>query len=129
MAHPKDKIRNIVLCEDIRDETGNKKSLMGVMAGDVLVDEFPATLSVAVYFEYVPDGEDGDELSAEFRLLQNDAEIVHGAIRAPIDPGKIVTLVLPRGLAIFEKEASFRMTLSVNGGDEFEILNKSVSKS
>ncbi len=127
MAHPKDKIRNVILCEDIRDEIGNKKSLMGVMAGDILVGEFPATLSVASYLEYVPDSEDGSEFSAEFRLLKGDSLLISGEIRAPIEPGKIVQLILPRGLAIFDAETSLRMLVSVKGGAEFEVFNKKIS--
>ena len=128
MANPKDKVRNIILCEDIRDEVGNKKSLMGVMAGDILVGEFPATLSVAVYFEYVPDDEDRDLFSTEFRLLQNDDEIVRGEIKTPIEAGKIVTVVLPRGLMLIQADAFLRMVISVNGSAEFDIINKRVSK-
>lgn len=34
----------VVLCDDIRDETGNKKSLMGVYSNNVIFKSVPATL-------------------------------------------------------------------------------------
>jgi hypothetical protein len=36
------KFYNVILCDDIREEIGNKKSLMGIFGGDVLVPRFPA---------------------------------------------------------------------------------------
>jgi hypothetical protein len=122
----KERFRNIILCEDIREEVGNKKSLMGVLAGDIIVAAFPATLNVAVYFEYVPDKDDGNEFAIEFRLWQDDEELAVGKVRAPIEPGKVVTLVLPRALSVFEKAKAFRMTVKRNGEEEFELLNKKV---
>jgi hypothetical protein len=126
MALIKERFRNIILCEDVREEAGNKKSLMGVLAGDIIVPTFPATLSLAVYFEYVPDKDDGDEFAIEFRLWQDDEELAVGEVRAPIEPGKIVTLVLPRALSIFERAKAFRMTIKGHDGQEFELLNKKV---
>jgi hypothetical protein len=119
-------MRNVILCEDIRDEMGNKKSLMGVLAGDIVVGELPATLSVAIYFEYVPDAADGSEFSATFRLLIDDGEIAQGAIEAPIEKGSVVTLILPKALVGFQKPSIFRMMLTVRGGPEFEVLEKKV---
>jgi len=126
MALTKERFRNIILCEDIREEAGNKKSLMGVLAGDIIVPAFPATLSVAVYFEYLPDTDDGDEFAIDFRLWQDDEELAVGEVRAPIQPGKVVTLVLPRALSVFERAKTFRMTVKGQSGEEFELLNKKV---
>lgn len=126
-ADLKKKFRNIILCEDIREEIGNKKSLIGVLAGDILTGAFPAHLSLAIYFEYLPDESDGDEFAADFRLWRGDTMIVHGACKAPIEPDKIVTIVLPRGLAYFDAESRFRMTISLKGQPELELLNKKVS--
>jgi hypothetical protein len=127
MLDPK-KIRNVIACEDIRDEIGNKKSLMGVLGGDILVAEFPATLQLAIYFEYAADESDEATFVAKFRLWQDDTAIAAGEINAPIQRGKSVTLVIPRGLVQFQKEASFRMTIALEGENELEVLRKSVSK-
>jgi hypothetical protein len=128
VATPQDKIQNVILCEDIRDEIGNKKSLMGIMGGDILVAQFPATLQIAVYFEYAPDPDERDDFALEFRVWQGDVEIGKGAMQAPLQSSQVVSLVLPRALVGFEQEGSFRITASIRGGEEFEILNKKFMK-
>lgn len=55
--------RNVVVCEDVRDEVGNKRSLMGVFSGDITVQQFPAIVQLAVYLEYAPDKDDSEGLS------------------------------------------------------------------
>lgn len=35
---------NSILCDDIREEKGNKLSLMGMYGGDVIVNDFPSIL-------------------------------------------------------------------------------------
>ena len=128
MTEAKDKIRNVILCEDIREEIGNKKSLMGVLGGDIVVPAFPANIQIAVYFEYVPDLDEVDRLIIEFKLWHDQVEIAQGVMEATIEPNKMVTLVLPRGYTSFEKEMTFRMTAAVRGGSEFEILSKKIIK-
>ncbi len=95
----------------------------------MVVANFPANIQVAVYFEYVPDNDETDKLVLEFRLWQDQTEVAHGIMEAPIEPEKMVTLVLPRGYMSFEKEGNFRMTVSIGGGTEFEILSKKIMKS
>jgi hypothetical protein len=55
-------------------------------------------------------------------------EFLAERIGQPGKPDKTVTLMLPRGITSFEKEGSFRMTASVRGGTEFEILSKKIVK-
>ena len=120
------KFRNVIFCDDVRDEMGNKKSLMGVVAGDLQVGEFPATIGFACYFEYFADADDGDSLKLEFRLLQDDAEIAKGGMQANIAATKRAHFVLPKGLVRFETPATFRMMISVNGQPEEEVLAKKI---
>lgn len=42
-------IQNVVLCEYVRAEVNNKYTLIGVMAGDVLVTKFPSNIAIALY--------------------------------------------------------------------------------
>jgi hypothetical protein len=122
------KFRNVIVCEDIRDEVGNKRSLMGVMAGDILVAGFPATLQIAIFLDYAPDADDGDHLSIEFRLVQGDVEIAKGGMEAAILPGLPANFILPRALVTFEKESTFRMFVSINQRPEQEILSKKIGQ-
>jgi hypothetical protein len=122
------KLRNVIVCEDIRDEIGNKKSLMGVLTGDILVPAFPATIQIAVFFEYLPDSNDSDHLSIGFRLLVGDGEIVNGGMQATISSKQTASFALPKALITFENETTFKMLVSVNGRPEEEILSRRIGK-
>ena len=119
------KFRNIILCDDIREETHNKKSLMGVFGGDVVVAAMPATINIAVYAEY----DKGDDLISNFelRLVQDETEIAKASLRFdPQTPATVLSLVLPRAMVIFEKDCVFKIVASVDGSPEVEILSKRV---
>jgi len=127
VSEPQSKFGSVIVCEDIRDEIGNKKSLMGVMGGDILVPNFPATLKIAIYMEYHPDAKDREHLSLEIRLLQDDTEIAKGKMESAKAIKGVATFVLPTGLITFDKEVNFKLLASVNGRPEQEILNKKVT--
>jgi hypothetical protein len=122
------RFRSAILCEDIRDEVGNKKSLMGVIGGDILVPSFPSTIKFALFLEYLPSADDRDQVSAEFRLMQNDLEIARGKFEAAIQPHQSANFILPPGLVVFETGADFRMLIAINGRPEEEILRKKVAQ-
>jgi hypothetical protein len=123
------KFRNVIVCEDIRDEMNGKKSLMGVYSGDVIVPTMPAVVRFAVYTEYETDADDGNQLDFDFRLLQDDTELikVHGSV--VVQSGQNVVLALPPGLATFLKDARFRVLVSVNKREEIELVSKKVVQS
>jgi hypothetical protein len=98
---------------------------MGVLGGDILVAEFPATIKIAFFIEYEPGSDDGKNLSVAFRLLLDETEIAKGKFDQPT-PKDIVSFVLPTGFMAFEKEGIVRMRFAVNGRPEEEILSKSV---
>jgi hypothetical protein len=121
------KFRNIIVCEDVRDEIGNKKSLMGVMGGDILVATFPATLQIAIFFEYLPSDNDPDSISVSFRILIDDAEVATGNLQAAIaNKSHPVMFVLPRGFVTFEKPATFKFCATVSGKSEEELVAKTI---
>ena len=115
--------RNASMCEDIREEIGNKKSLMGVFSGDVLVPRFPARFRVAFYAEYLPalGGEHEVRLSIEIGA----AEAATAQVRVNTAPGQPATLVIPQGVAQFD--APGEIILRATAEDvTTELLRKSV---
>src|SRR5437016_351670 len=98
MASRNTKFRNVIACEDVREEVGNKKSLMGVYGGDIIVSEIPAQIWLAFYIEKLP-SEPGmaEELAVEIK--QN--EKIAGKVGIHVDPFETATLVLPRALVRF----------------------------
>jgi hypothetical protein len=120
------KFYNVIVCDDVREEKGNKKSLMGVFGGDVLVPEFPAQIQLAIFFQYLRASNESGPTLIEFRLLQDEDEIAHGRIEANVHDTQPATVVLPKAMIGFEKQTAFRMLASVSGGPEEEILNKKI---
>ena len=45
------KVRNAILCEDVREEINGKHVLVGVVSEGFVVREFPAELRIATYLE------------------------------------------------------------------------------
>jgi len=128
VAQSVNKFFNAILCEDVRDEAGNKKSLMGVLGGDVVVTSFPAPIWVAVFLQYQPDKDDADELSIVVRFVGDKTEMMKAKTSPTLKKDGVVTVVIPKGIANFDKETTFRIFASVNDGPEQEILTKNVIK-
>lgn len=125
MAKQSNKFFNVILCEDVREEVGNKKSIMGVFGGDVLVSKTPATVQIAFYMQYLPGGDEKDEIEIQFRIMTDEEELLKARLRAPTKAPPL-TLVIPRGLATFDKECALRLLVTVDGGDEVELLSKRI---
>ena len=119
--------RNVVLCDDIREELGGKKSLMGIFPGDIFVQEMPAAIQVSMYAEYVPN-DTTKNTSIILRLYVDEAEIAKAQIDAPANSLSPLVLVLPKGVVTFDKSGEFRITAAVNDGEPQEIIRKQIAK-
>jgi hypothetical protein len=119
---------HVILCEDIREEVGGKRSLMGIFAGDIIVQTLPAQIQLAAYIEYTPDASDGERATFDIRMMQDDIEMVRARADVSIERGKVATLLLPRGLATFQKDCMFRLLIAVNGGEEVEAIAKRIQE-
>jgi len=101
---------------------------MGVLGGDVVVTSFPAPIWVAVFLQYQPDKDDADELSIVVRFVGDKTEMMKAKTSPTLKKDGVVTVVIPKGIANFDKETTFRIFASVNDGPEQEILTKNVIK-
>jgi hypothetical protein len=126
VAKIKSKFRNVIVCEDIRDEMNGKKSLMGVFSGDIVVPSMPAVVRLAVYVEYEPDANDGNQVDFDFRLMQNATEMFRAHGSAPVQSGQSVVVALPPGLATFSNDTRFQVLASINKGEEIELVSKKI---
>lgn len=125
MATPiRQRFINVIVCEDVRDEVGNKKSLMGVFSGDVIAAEFPANLQIAFYLDYLQDTlSAGDKIRVELEVNGSTimgAEIVLNASQ------EVSSIIIPRAIIGFETEGTFVLNVSVNDGKRLEVLRKKV---
>ncbi|MBK5931102.1 DUF6941 family protein [Halochromatium salexigens] len=62
----------VIFCDDVRQEIGNKQSFIGVYSGDLLIEHVPVVLPrlCVVATLTLPPGDDCD--SVQFRVMQGD---------------------------------------------------------
>lgn len=127
VPHSVENFRNVVACDDIRDEIGNKQSLMGVFGGDIIVAQLPAAINFALYLQYMPsdDDEDGDVV-VHIELWRDDISMAKAEIEMHIREHAPATILLPRALAAFEKECTFKVTVAIADGPQKIILQKKI---
>jgi hypothetical protein len=99
---------------------------MGVMSGDIAVGSIPGVIQIATFMEYQLHAAADSPVSFEFRLLQDDTEIVKAGMTSHIPAGQSANLILPRALMNVEKAVKFRTLASVNNGPEEEIVNRRI---
>jgi hypothetical protein len=115
---------NAIICEDVRDEVGNKKSLMGVFSGDIVVAEFPAIVRIAFYAEYILDVNAGPhELS--FSIEVGGEEAASGRISIDNIRDRVATLIVPQGLATIAEPCDIALTFTGEGATR-ELIRKAV---
>jgi hypothetical protein len=113
--------RNVIVCEDVREEIGNKKSLMGLLSGDILVPQFPAQIKLAFYIEYLPPKDVVAERDLEFIIVLGDNSPISGKVRiGPVQD--VANIVIPSALAKFKEPGD--IILYVRLGDDMRELTR-----
>lgn len=102
-----------ILCEDIRQELGNRQSLMGVYAGDILVVEFPATIRLTM-FASLKFREPGT-YSAKLRVVIGKEKPNSADIQIEQSPSGPAVIMLPAGMLHLDEPSEFRVDIAVEG--------------
>jgi hypothetical protein len=128
VPHSLDNLRTILLCDDIRTETGNKFSLMGLLTGDLLVSEFPASINMAFFMQYHASAEEEGTLHLDLRFLKDDLEIAKARLQSEISKWAVANFIVSRAFVTFEKECVFRVMMGIDGGEEREVFSRRILK-
>jgi hypothetical protein len=115
------------LCEHVVEGARNKLTLINVYSGDIAVGEFPASLMLGMFFEYLPD-KDGDveltvDIGANGRVMGRVEVAAEGAKQ-----GQSVTFVLPSFQMTIPTEAAIEATAHRKGYKKTKFLSKLVTK-
>ena len=107
-ARKNPKFNYAIICDDIRQEIGNKISLIGIYTKDIFVTKFPfmfPKLCFAIDYDYI---KGGDNFSIELSdpLGKRLGKVIEGEV-----PGKI------KGYARFQIHAVFSPLAAKNEGD------------
>jgi hypothetical protein len=123
MSTIKDTLQYALLCEDIREEIGNKLSIMGLYTGDIYVGEFPASIRFAFLFSF--ENYDERHKEVDVQIFQDDEKILGATIPLP-STGTSVS-ILPQALVQFDAARTLKLFVSYAGEDGVLALSKRVS--
>jgi hypothetical protein len=117
----------VLLCDDIRKEVGNKRTVVGVFSGDVLVGSFPAVFPVAIYLHHR--AHSTDEINMEFEYLLDEKSIVKMTATLIKQKGSSDDTVvdLPKVFLTFERPGNFNVDVSIDG-KRHRILSKKIMR-
>ena len=130
MADRRGNITTAIVCEDIRQEQSNQSTLVGVYAGDIVTREFPASIRVAVYIEYVIASP--AEHDVRFRISYQGAarhEIMDARMRVPGTAKDGIAFALPATSLRINEAGSLIVEASFDDGQEWvPLIAKRVEK-
>jgi len=86
-------IRTVIFCEDVRQEAGNKWSVLGVFSADVIVGVVPAAVRLSLYIESEVSQPYKGPLDLRLRLENEEILVANGQLDA--QPG-ITVLPVPQ---------------------------------
>jgi hypothetical protein len=115
----------VLLCDDIRKEVGNKRTIVGAFSGDVLIETFPAVIPLAIYLVYRTHS--SDEIAMEFEYMLDERPLVKIAatLRKHGGSSEDAVVDLPKLFLTFENPGNFVVNVSVNG-KRHRILSKKI---
>jgi hypothetical protein len=103
----------VIFCDDVRREQNGKDILIGVYSGDILIANFPFTLVLALWVEYLPTAL--GEQEANFRISYDHKKIAD--LRVKVDVLERGPMGIPMtGLPLAgEKEGTLQLEFSSDG--------------
>lgn len=120
-------IEAALLCEDVREEVNRKHALLGVFAGDVLVQSFPATIKFAVYVVMKVTESKQRTLAIRARFDADQGGIMAQASLGPEHSG-ISVAIIPQFYVTTEVPGRFVVEISAEEGKWMELVSKAVSQ-
>ena len=118
---------NRILCEDIRQEKSNKYILIGVYAGDILVNAIPANISLSFYLEFI-----GAKIGNNYLSLKisgpGEGQVIINLNYETEKNDTPITVVTPRMEVLLDCEGMIRVEISSDGEDWTSLIEKSVSQ-
>jgi hypothetical protein len=112
------RIDAVVFCDDIRKEVTNKDLLIGVYAGDIVLQSFPNWFNTAIWIEIVSNAPGTFELNLRLNLTDKNPlpiSLAGQIIKAGATSAAIV------GLQLFADKES-ELSLEIQEGETWRIL-------
>lgn len=116
MARPD--IMAVIVCDDVRREANGKEILIGVYAGDIMVQSFPAVIATSIWLAIRPT--EKGPININFRLSLEGKEPISLQMQGETSELQDGSMTLPT-IGINVEEPSF-MLLEMQKNDEWVVL-------
>lgn len=112
-----------VLCDDIRDEIRNKRSLMGAYSGNIIVNKMPVTLSkMCVYVFLNKIKRKFENIHIQIIIPKSKVHKLEMKAPAAIDVGKNISLGIILSPLKIEGEGNSRIELKFDDDEKPSII-------
>ena len=125
-SQPKAEILTALVCDDARKEASGKEIVIGIYTGDILVQAYPASLSLCLWI--LASFKSKGATPLQLRLVGGDgSQLVHFEGTAEIDqPDTPATLPLPRFLFSVGKNSRLKFEWRIGAGEWQTVIEKQV---
>ena len=70
------KFANVITCEHVVAGSMNKPTLIGVYSGDILIESFPAGITIGVYIEHIADPDQNGKIVLKQTISDENSDCV-----------------------------------------------------
>jgi len=119
------KINDFIICDDVRQEVGNKFSLMGIYDEDIKIQTqkpeslvWPLPINLAIFCRVTHESVDGSVDSFEFMAVQNNMEVAKiqgGVVLQSTEKAFPITVKMPGFPLLGEGTLKFRIKFGYKG--------------
>lgn len=90
------KIKNVVVCDQVRVEKNGKHILIGVYPRDIKFGRFPAKIGLSIWLQMVAEG--GKNLPVQVRVIDSNQKALYhadGEIQTELHESGLATVTIP----------------------------------
>jgi hypothetical protein len=119
------KFKNVLTCEHVVAGAMNKPTLIGVYSGDILVESFPAGITMGVFAEHISDPQQGGLLT--LTLMLGKQTIGRMVAHAPDQQGGVGVIAIPFVPLQISENTRFKVIASCEGFKDKVIVDQKIS--
>lgn len=122
-------IKNVIICENVRQEKNDKYIIIGVFPADVLVSSFPARLQFAAYIEIDPERLGRLQMFLRVYLGDSSPELKPAEVRIEMEIIKRETLGVATPSIGFQLNSAniLRIDASSDGNKWISIASRNIN--
>ena len=117
------KLNHCLACDHIRVEKSNKLILIGVYAGEIIVEKFPALLAISFHCSFSVENEKEINIEFEVHYPNDDSPAKAGALIKVEENAKNATINLPNVPLKIDKAGELYLKYRTTGSRWKKILS------